>query len=302
MLSNASKFYATLAKTALYEEVALSPKPGLVDRLNNGAHHDMTFETFEKSIQALYPHFIQYVETGFLYAHIPPKDLFNRLRQCGLDAEQSMFHATNHINTHKGANFLFALILGATGKFLAQTSAATLKKQLSQKDIEHIAHIVSEFSHHLIENDFANLEQKKALTYGEKLFLEHGITGPRGESGNGLPSIITKALPFIRQRKQHTSRVDLIPLEVLLYLMSFVEDGNIIHRGGLNAWQQVKDESLAIYHNRNDHDLFVSSIHNYDDILIQRHLSPGGSADLLSATLYFSYLEGLLNIPPEAFS
>ena len=41
------------ATRALLEEVAVTPKPGLVDRANNGAHKDMDFSSFQASAAAL---------------------------------------------------------------------------------------------------------------------------------------------------------------------------------------------------------------------------------------------------------
>ena len=32
-------------------------------------------------------------------------------------------------------------------------------------------------------------------------------------------------------------------LRGLIFLMSEIEDGNLLHRGGLSAWQTVKEES-----------------------------------------------------------
>jgi len=44
------------AEKALLYEVALTPKPGLVDRNNSGAHSDMDFFTFLDSIVSLSPY------------------------------------------------------------------------------------------------------------------------------------------------------------------------------------------------------------------------------------------------------
>ena len=42
-----------LAEEALWQELALTPKPGLVDKLNNGAHRDMDHALFTRSIAAI---------------------------------------------------------------------------------------------------------------------------------------------------------------------------------------------------------------------------------------------------------
>ena len=44
--------YALLGWRAMLTEVNLSPKPGLVDRINCGAHKDMALEDFHRSALA----------------------------------------------------------------------------------------------------------------------------------------------------------------------------------------------------------------------------------------------------------
>ncbi|HEL0505729.1 TPA: triphosphoribosyl-dephospho-CoA synthase, partial [Streptococcus equi subsp. zooepidemicus] len=108
-----------LALKALLYEVSLSPKPGLVDQLDNGAHDDMSFLTFVDSALALAPFFKTYLDIGFYHAKEDPGLIFERLRVSGIEAEQAMFSATKGVNTHKGVNFSLALLLGATGMYLA---------------------------------------------------------------------------------------------------------------------------------------------------------------------------------------
>lgn len=76
--------------------------------------------------------------------------------------------------------------------------------------------------------------------------------------------------------------------------MSFVEDGNLIHRGGIEAWKGVKaDMRLLLQQDLSTTDL-RSALSSYNQCLINQHLSPGGSADLLALSFYFAFLEGLL--------
>lgn len=46
---------AALVEEALIAEVTLSPKPGLVDALDAGAHSDMDYALFLKSAKTLTP-------------------------------------------------------------------------------------------------------------------------------------------------------------------------------------------------------------------------------------------------------
>lgn len=176
---------AAYAEKALLYEVSLSPKPGLVDRLTNGAHQDMDYDTFIDSITGLRPFFMRYLQAGFKH-HGTMAQLFTQLRQIGIEAEAAMLKATAGINTHKGANFSFAILLGATGYYLQQSSAIIF----SPEDSQTIVQLASEMTTALVEKDFQQLPAKKNLSYGEKLYLEYGLTGIRGEAVAGYPSLI----------------------------------------------------------------------------------------------------------------
>ena len=182
-----------------------------------------------------------------------------------------MMATTNHINTHKGANFSFALVVGTTAHTKGNIPEAL-----------HYCHLMTR---HLIEVDFANLDQKEHLSYGEKLYIEHGITGIRGEAATGYPSL-AKALDYYNTLNTHTPRHrDLL---LLLYLMTFVEDGNIIHRGGIEAYKNVQQEAQQLFEEAQTltEAQLASRLEDYDNVLIERNLSPGGSADLLSLTFF----------------
>ncbi len=264
------EFLAKVATDALLQEVNLAPKPGLVDPISTGAHQDMTKDTFYKSIDALRSYLLDYAKAGENH-NGTPLDLFNELRALGKQAEDAMMAATNHINTHKGANFSFALILGATAHTKGNIPEAL-----------HYCHLMTR---HLIEVDFADLDQKEHLSYGEKLYVEHGITGIRGEAASGYPSL-SKALDYYNTLNTHTPRHrDLL---LLLYLMTFVEDGNLIHRGGIDAYKKVQQEAKLLFDEAQtlSEEELISKLEDYDNVLIERNLSPGGSADLLSLTFF----------------
>ena len=286
--------FSDLAVKALLYELALTPKPGLVDRYDTGAHDDMDFYTFTDSIMALSPYFHSYIQIGWIYHEEQPEKLFHRLRELGIQAESAMFAATHDINTHKGVNFSFALLLGATGAYLAKRPHLLREKTFfSPKDSLSVCQLAGQMAQGLVENDLSHLEKKIILTHGERLFLQHGIKGPRGEATSGYASLTQKALPFLRQELAKGTDSHTVQLLLLLYLMTFVEDGNLIHRGGITAWKAVKQESKALLENTPSEEL-LSQMSIYNQKLIEQHLSPGGSADLLSLTFYFAFLENLL--------
>jgi len=282
-LSNQITDYAI---KALFYEVSLSPKPGLVDPLTTGAHQDMNLFTFIDSTISLRPYFQQYLHAGLTHKGTP-RELFDKLRKIGVAAEKAMLRATHAINTHKGANFSFAVILGATGWYLQEKALPLIKE-----DSERILTYTQQMTNHLLAEDFKDLEIKTQLTYGEKLYLEYGITGIRGEAAAGYPSLSHKLLPFLRTTVDFPMEERL--LRGLIFLMSEIEDGNLLHRGGLSAWQTVKEESKKIHQATFSKEELLDELQSYDRILTQRHLSPGGSADLLALGIYFAQLEEIL--------
>jgi triphosphoribosyl-dephospho-CoA synthase len=274
---------------ALFYEVSLSPKPGLVDPLSTGAHQDMNLFTFIDSTISLRPYFYQYLDAGLTHKGTP-RELFDTLRNIGVAAENAMLRATHGINTHKGVNFSFAVVLGATGWYLQEKTIP-----LTKEESEEILAYTQQMTAHLLAEDFKDLEEKTQLTYGEQLYLDYGITGIRGEAAAGYPSLTHKLLPFLRTNSH-------LPLEErflrgLIFLMSEIEDGNLLHRGGLSAWQTVKEESKKIHQASFTKEELLDELQIYDRLLTQRHLSPGGSADLLALGIYFAQLEEILHAP-----
>lgn len=92
-MSNICEWIASNAEKALLVEVMLTPKPGLVDCINSGAHSDMNYFTFVESTKALTPFFQQYVQLGMEHQG-NLQQLFMNARQMGVKAEQAMLKAT----------------------------------------------------------------------------------------------------------------------------------------------------------------------------------------------------------------
>ena len=59
-------YISSLATKSMIYEVAVSPKPGLVDRFNSGAHKDMDFFTFIDSSMILTNYFYKWLELNLM--------------------------------------------------------------------------------------------------------------------------------------------------------------------------------------------------------------------------------------------
>lgn len=276
------KAIAILAYQSLVSEVQLAPKPGLVDPDSNGAHDDMDYPLFLKSIAALKVYLVAYIEAG--YQSTSEQQLFLALRQIGQEAENQMLLATNQINTHKGANFSYALILGAIGR----ASQTLTLSELVNLNFKPVFAIVRDMTKGLVSRDFSQIASKVQLSYGEQLYVEYGFTGIRGEAEAGYPSLEYVALPTLQKYRMLPE--DDRHLILMLTLMTEVQDMNLVHRGGIDGWQMVQKAATVILQETDNMLLVKRKLRQLDTELIEAHLSPGGTADLLSLGIFFERL------------
>lgn len=266
---------AQLAQQALLYEVGITPKPGLVDRRNNGSHTDMDFFTFQRSAVALYPYFEVCARLGRETRDKSPQETFAALRLPGKTAEGNMRAVTGGVNTHKGAIFSLGVLCGA----LARLERA----QWSRTD--DVLQLCGQMTCGLLE-DFA----QPGNTVGHQLYREHGITGIRGQAAAGYPAVGEVGLPKLEAGLAHGLSLNHAACCALLAILANTVDTNLIHRGGLHRQQEVVKELEALL----ERDPFpsVEVLEALDDGFIQENLSPGGSADLLAMTLMLHFLKG----------
>ncbi len=272
------KRFADLATDSLLEEVYTTPKPGLVDRRNNGSHTDMDVHTFVKSAHSLTPYFYQCVNIGRRTCDQPPADTFKKLRKAGIAAEDTMYQATSGVNTHKGAIYSFGVICGALGR-LWQAENPVPK-------LEDILSLCSEMTQDAAKSDFQSIDK---TTAGGRLYLEYGLTGIRGEVAAGFPSVANIGLPvYQRELDKGLSSNDAGAI-TLIHLISNVQDTNLYHRGGHEGAAYAADGAKHLLDGCTSPT--KEQIEQLDNELIARNLSPGGCADLLAVTYFFSKLK-----------
>lgn len=268
-----------LAAKALLYEVCTTPKPGLVDRKNNGSHRDMDVFTFLDSTAALLPYFEEAVRLGMETRDLPPQETFRRLRQAGAAGERAMFRATGGVNTHKGAVFTLGTVCAAAGRLWTAEGFS--------KDLDAALALCGEMSAQAVQKDFEAIRRKGAHTTGQRLYLEHGLEGIRGELSRGLPAVAQIGLPTLRRRLEAGDSLEQAGVQVLLALMAQVVDTNLIARGGLEGQQWAMEQTKNLPQGRA---ATRQETEELDRALIERNLSPGGCADLLAITYFLEFL------------
>lgn len=273
-----SEVTASLAVTALLDEVCTTPKPGLVDGMNSGSHSDMDIFTFTRSAAFLQPYFMECHSIGRETACLTPGETFLLLREAGLKAEERMLSATNGINTHKGAIYTIGLLCGAMGRLWQPDDPASPIDDI----LRECAMLVRESA----QKDLEKVSTGYVQTAGEKLYIELGLKGIRGEVSAGLPSVSGIALPVFKKLLDDGYSRNLAGAITLIHLIASVDDTNLYHRGGAEGARYASEYAKSLLSNSGTPT--SEQIIEMDRQFIARHLSPGGCADLLAAA-YFLY-------------
>ena len=280
-----SPFDADLQKVGQYLtqaillEVSTHPKPGLVTRLSNGAHKDMSIFTFMMSSAVLSKAFNDLQDIG--QAHRGTlAELFCKLRSYGVGAEAELLRVTKGVNTQRG--ILFA------GGIVSAVSGYAMNMGLSR---DALLPMIKEMAEGLVARELKNLDHA-AMTAGEKLYYKYGITGIRGEVENGFPSVINHGLPALEDAFNKGATINDALVHALIALMTVVEDSNVIWRTDYETLLEVQRIAKDIL---NLGSVFTEkgrmAIAETERYFLQRRISPGGSADLLSVTITLYLLE-----------
>ena len=267
-----SGFVSRAAYQALCFEANVTPKPGLVDKNNTGAHRDMTLSMLLESAQAIAPYVGKCARSGFDTRTASFENAFSYLRKIGLQAEEAMNKATGGVNTHKGAIFCFCLLAGAYGRCAGAASA------------ESVCHTASLLAHESLR---ASLESasRSPVTKGDIAFHKAHLSGARGEALAGYPGIVSIALPALESAQKMGYCENDQGVYALLRLIAAVDDTCIYSRGGPEGL--LFSKALASEALKGD---FISEAGKIDSLFIEKRLSPGGCADLLAAAMFIKIL------------
>jgi malonate decarboxylase holo-[acyl-carrier-protein] synthase len=271
---------AAMMTRALLYEAACAPKPGLVTRLGSGNHRDMDFFTFIDSGLALGPFFRDCCRAG---ADCPgaPESLFPRLRERGREAEAAMFCATGGVNTHKGIIFSGGVICGAAGFLYGRGRAF---------DAEDLLDTAGKIAAPALA-DLRTDGSPAAATGGERAFVNHGLTGVRGEAAAGFPGL-RDSYPRLRDLRCQGYSLNDAGAAVLLSLMARTGDTNVAARGGIQALWDIQRELAAFLYGgaAPSMDAMLAYAGELDRRMRESGVSPGGSADLLALSYFLLFL------------
>jgi len=265
------------ATEAMIYEVSCFPSFGLVSPVSSGSHTDMDYFTFIDSTTALNRYFLEMASAG--YSNDPINKIFSNARKIGEKAEKAMYSKTKGVNTHKGMIFVLGLGITASSKILYDGG-----------NFNEISKLIKNMTSGIVDNELKNLSTKTNLTHGEKIFLEYGISGVRGEAEMGFPIVFDYALSLYDSNKKLGQNNRLV--QALLGIMSQCKDTTILHRHDYETLLNLqKNSEILINSGGFTNSSNFSEINNLNSHNEKHGISPGGCADLLALTVFISKLK-----------
>lgn len=251
---------ARLATQALQAELDTTPKPGLVDKDNNGAHRDMDYALMQRSINTLHPYFVKLAQLGSTDA-LPSH---TAIRDAGIEAEKAMLSATNGVNTHKGALFSMGLAVVAAAH---------------EKDTDSLQTTIKALAACFPDTNGTHGSKAKLLSKGTT-----AIKGALDNAREGYEMLFAEWLPFYIERRKERDAYTLH--KTLLRIMCDLDDTNVIYRTDLATAEEVKQEARALLDNFSE-----TALKDMDRHYTTRNISPGGAADMLSLTIFIGSIQ-----------
>lgn len=283
----ATGYIASQAVSSLIEELELTPKPGLVDLNNCGAHSDMDYLMMRKSAFALEHFFAQALRWGYDNCDLESisRSKVKQLRNLGVEAEKRMFEITGGVNTHRGAIYGMGILLAASGSTMHRKGEI----RENSKKISAALEVV-------------NTSEDKASN-GSKVKMNYGIGGACEEALQGFNTAFEAMKYFesalqsrecdkaykrqnqeIEKYQAKAYEIKVSKLRTLMFILSKASDTNLVHRGGISGLEFAREEAMRILSLPDDE--LLNELTSLDEKFTDKNLSPGGSADLLAECLF----------------
>ena len=253
-------------------ELELTPKPGLVDRHDNGSHPDLSFEAMSASIDLLPAYFDDLLraaaapspQSRTTSGPLAPEALAACI-EAGRRAEQRMA-AQIETNAHRGYIFLGGLAL------LASLDAAAGFRG----EIRRLSHLL-----------FGRSPGIDAPSNGALVRARHHMGGIHREALDGLPAVFDHGLPALDAYRRGHGTVDReSQLHYLMsVLMQVVEDTTAVHRCGPAGLQRLRDDGQRLQRLIDERHDYLPWLSDLNDAYRRLNLTMVGVADCLALTV-----------------
>jgi holo-ACP synthase CitX len=261
---DAAQMAAALADAARVE-LELTPKPGLVDRRDNGSHPDLSFELMERSVALLPRYYEELLAAPDLPACIA----------AGIGAERRMLAAIG-TNAHRGYIFLSGLVLLSvrkTGDVGAGADDPLAEEPLRSRIVERARAILSRPG------------SPGVASHGAAVRAALGVGGIHAEALAGLPSVFEHGLPALDRARRHFGPGD-SPLHYLMaVLMTTVDDTTAVHRCGREGLARLRADGARLKAAMDAGQPYLPLLAVLNADYREMGLTMGGVADCMAVTI-----------------
>lgn len=262
---------AHLATRALKAELNTTPKPGLVDSHDSGAHRDMDHALMMRSIRAMHPYFVKLATLGYDSTQLPAH---NDIVSIGLEAEKAMFKSTGGVNTYKGALFSMGLAVTAATYIIGRGKVATTTHGKEYVPGDLLSAIIIQLANGFPDTRGTHGSQaKQAAQAGGS--LKSALDNAR----EGYTQLFGEWLPFYETRIKGDDSY--VKHKTLLRIMCDLDDTNIVYRTDYDTMLNVKTLARHLLE-----DFSEAGIEDMNRDFVGRNISPGGSADMLVLVVF----------------
>ncbi|WP_319452261.1 MULTISPECIES: triphosphoribosyl-dephospho-CoA synthase MdcB [unclassified Mycobacterium] len=272
---------AAAAVRAIRTEAGLTPKPGLVDARGNRSHPDMSVALLEASAESLRGALRECADAA--REHPLGLNLRAQVGVIGRTGERRMRSVTGGVNTHRGA--LWALGLLAAGAANVTSSGYCVPSR--RVDTIHAA---AAYAGELAAVPDIGAPDR-VMTNGQRAWLRYGTGGALSEARSGFPHVVHVGLPALWASRRRGEGEECAALNALIAIMASLDDTCVLHRGGPRALDFVHRSATGILEAGGC--ATATGRRKLEWFCVRadwRRLSMGGSADLLSATLFCDLL------------
>ncbi len=262
---------AHMATRALKAELNTTPKPGLVDTHDSGAHRDMDHALMMRSIRAMHPYFVRLATLGYDSTQLPAH---NDIVSIGIEAEKAMFKSTGGVNTYKGALFSMGLAVTAATYIIGRGEVATTTHGKEYVPNNLLSTTIIQLANGFPDTSGTHGSRAKQLAQaGGK--LKSALDNAR----EGYSQLFGEWLPFYETRIKGDDSY--VKHKTLLRIMCDLDDTNIVYRTDYDTMLQVKTEARRLLE-----DFSEAGIEDMNRDFVSRNISPGGSADMLALVVF----------------
>lgn len=262
---------AHLATRALKAELNTTPKPGLVDTHDSGAHRDMDHALMMRSIRAMHPYFVKLATLGYDSPKLPAHDDIVRI---GIEAEKAMFESTGGVNTYKGALFSMGLAVTAATYIIGRGKVATTTHGKEYVPGDLLSAIIIQLANGFPDTSGTHGSRAKQLAQAG-CRLKSALDNAR----EGYTQLFGEWLPFYETRIKGDDSY--VKHKTLLRIMCDLDDTNIVYRTDYDTMLNVKTLARHLLE-----DFSEAGIDDLNRDFVSRNISPGGSADMLALVVF----------------